>query len=200
LATYSTKQEWAILAKAVFMLFFLPPSRFWIPASMPFLHLGETVYQPLTTIKKMSGVQAGLLGEWYGKLAFFKKVRKSKAELWRRDVPVGVTAPDTLRRIDWGALLRYPVFIDNPRKRNGILAFSRKTGLGLAPGYPAPISSLSILDSSEKMRRLPGASACAEKLITLPNHQFVTRDAVNLTCALIAQTDSTSPGVDPQSI
>ncbi len=184
-ATYTIKDKLTLLVKAIAMLLFLPPSRFWIPMSIPSLRLGETIYDPDFFVKKMSGFQAGFMRDWHIRLRVQKRIRTEKALQWKKYIPLAVTDTDTLKRIDLGALIRYPIFVKDILDRKRILSFSRNVGLGISPGYPKPVSELPVIPDSEKERPLPGANTCAENLITIPNHRFVTSDVVELVTSLI---------------
>ena len=49
------------------------PSLFWFPKLMPFLKLGDTIYNLNYKIRKMSSFQAGLAKNWQYKLEVFQK-------------------------------------------------------------------------------------------------------------------------------
>ena len=56
------------LVEAAMMTVFLRPSLYWMPAALPFLGLGETVYETDFTLARLSGAQAGLLRDWRERL------------------------------------------------------------------------------------------------------------------------------------
>jgi dTDP-4-amino-4,6-dideoxygalactose transaminase len=68
--------------KIISLTIFLHPVLFWIPKSIPFLKLGETIYDPEFEIKKMSLFQAGLARDWKNKLKKFKKTRALRSKQW----------------------------------------------------------------------------------------------------------------------
>lgn len=55
---------------------FMHPLLFWIPKSLPFLHLGETKFHKRFSIYKMSSFQAGLSRNWIKKLEGLMQTRK----------------------------------------------------------------------------------------------------------------------------
>ncbi|MFP4418756.1 MAG: DegT/DnrJ/EryC1/StrS family aminotransferase [Chitinispirillaceae bacterium] len=178
LSAYSIRDKTAVIVKAFLMTAFLPPSRYWVPMGLPFLRLGETIYTPLSFVKKMSGAQAGLMADWPRKLSMLKSIRKRNAEEWMQHIPPAVT--DTFKDLDLGALIRYPTYVSDKQIRQNLLSFSSKTGLGLRSGYPSPISSLPSVSNHTTVQRFAGAQTCCDHLVTLPNHQYVTRDTFAL--------------------
>ena len=54
--------------ESFFMASFMPPSRYWLPASLPFLKLGRSSYDPSFPIADMSGFQAALLEQLFPSL------------------------------------------------------------------------------------------------------------------------------------
>ena len=57
------------LAKLAFMAIFIRPRLYWIPNAMPFLRLGQTIFPKSVAVKRLSGMQAGLLHDWRQQLS-----------------------------------------------------------------------------------------------------------------------------------
>jgi hypothetical protein len=58
------------------------PNLFWLPMSLPFLGIGETVYNPVFPMSKMSPFQAGLARGWKKKLTEFRTIRARNTQRW----------------------------------------------------------------------------------------------------------------------
>src|SRR4029079_137491 len=80
-------QSVTALAEAVALSIFLRPSLYRIPASVPGLHLGETVYSVDFAMQRMSGAQAGLLKHWRVRLTEWNRARHENVSYFRRAVP-----------------------------------------------------------------------------------------------------------------
>ena len=75
------------LAEAAVLAVFLRPSLYRIPASVPGLHLGETIYSVDFALQRMSGAQAGLLKHWRVRLAEWNAARRDNVSYFRSVVP-----------------------------------------------------------------------------------------------------------------
>ncbi len=166
LARASSAKDLAI-AKASWMLG--RPSLYGIPASIPALHLGETVYHDAGEPKRMSRGAVALL---YRTLPAMHKVadrRRANAFLLR-DASAQSRHVSEVRAVDGGesGYLRFPVLLRNEVKD--------EPTLGIARGYPRPLSlepeiQPCIVGSKEPLH---GAYEVAERLVTLPTHHMVT--------------------------
>jgi perosamine synthetase len=57
------------LARLLVLTAFIRPCLYWIPAALPWLKLGETIYPAAIPIARLSGIKAGLLRNWRRRLA-----------------------------------------------------------------------------------------------------------------------------------
>lgn len=143
---------------------FIRPSFYWMPASMPFLHLGETIFPKSVTLQRMSGLEAGVLRHWRRRLRESAHVRTRTALSFGRRLGIAWTpAP----------YLRLPIFAPSPAEKRALLARSRRLGLGLSGGYPSSI------DLVPEVREWAGGASCptarrvAEHLVTVPVHHWL---------------------------
>ncbi len=162
----------AIYALAITIL--QHPILFWLPNSLSFLKLGQTIYAPSFAILKFTAFQAGLAYGWQQKLAQFKDIRK-------RNVADLTVILDDLRQVHYGRnqgealnLIRLPWHIKSQSLRLKILEKSRQFGLGIAAIYPFPISQIPSLKKDFQPEAYPVAESCTRTLVTLPVHPFVT--------------------------
>ena len=155
------------LARLVVMTAFIRPRLYWLPLALPFLRLGQTVYPRDIAITRLSGMQAGLLRGWQGRLA---RSNRTRAE----------TATDFSRRLRLPLphgprpYLRLPLLAATPAERDRMVARSQERGLGLSVAYPTPINEIPDLRAVFNGARFPSARRVADSLLTLPTHHWLS--------------------------
>ena len=145
------------------------PSIYGIPASIPSLHLGETVYHEAQEPRGMSRAAVTLLDRTLSGMRRTVRERQANASILR-DAADQSRNLDTVRAIETGesGYLRFPVLLrDDPRDNSA---------LGIARGYPRPLSldpqmQPCLIASQEPLH---GAHELARRLVTLPTHHMVT--------------------------
>jgi perosamine synthetase len=145
------------------------PSIYGIPASIPSLHLGETVYHDAGEPRGMSRAAVTLLDRTLRGMRRAARARQANASILR-DAADQSRNIDTVRAIETGesGYLRFPVLLrDDPRDN---------VALGIARGYPNPLSlepqiQPCLIASHEPLH---GAHELARRLVTLPTHHMVT--------------------------
>jgi perosamine synthetase len=166
-------------ALAVALALLNHPAIYRLPASLPWLRLGETIYRPVTAPAELSATAAVLAARSREAAEREVAVRRRNAAMllgglrgrpgFHPIVPVDGSAP---------AYLRLPV-----RLRGGLAALGdphRARWLGIAPGYPAPLSALAPLRAHMvQSQTLPGAAELARTLITLPTHSRLRDDELS---------------------
>lgn len=150
------------------------PGMFWLPRALPFLRLGETVYDPGFPIRQLSGFQAGLSRGWQMQLATSWGQRRKNTEVWLETLPAGLFRPKLPDQQP--SLLRFPVVCVDEAQRKSVLKISDRDGLGLAPGYPDSIAGIPALKASFASERYPVARRMARQLLTLPVHSYVSSE------------------------
>jgi perosamine synthetase len=145
------------------------PSIYGIPASIPSLHLGETVYHDAAEPRRMSRAAVILLDRTLPGMRRAASARQATA-LILLDAADQSRNIETVRAIETGesGYLRFPVMLrDDPRDN---------VALGIARGYPNPLSlepqiQPCLIASHEPLH---GAHELARRLVTLPTHHMVT--------------------------
>lgn len=152
---------------------FMRPLFFWFPKSLPFLKLGETVFDPDFEIRKICGFQAGLLTNWKNKLLQVSQDRKKNVMLWQRFFEK--YHPDNLSWINGNEdlLIRFPVWVKDDGKREQLLLAGETQGLGISRSYPDSINHIPELEKLIDFPECVKASETAYQLVTLPVHSFV---------------------------
>jgi dTDP-4-amino-4,6-dideoxygalactose transaminase len=160
----------------------IAPRLYWLPHSLPFLHLGETRYQPLSAIEAMDPLRQALLA--------------TNVAAYRADDMAAQTAlAGMLKGLDGAAgelidlprvcrvpaqrpLLRYPLLVE-AAARERLYGELRRRGLGPSTMYPAPLPGIAGLETVlAGQGPFPAAEAFAARILTLPTHQRVSGDDI----------------------
>lgn len=166
----------AARARAMLHRFFFHPERYAIPASLPFLQIGKTVYEENFSIQRIDGFSASLASRLLEDLDGRADSRRETAAHYDRLIQ-GIPSIRRIRPLDRGipVYIRYPVLV--PPDRRAILLQSCRR-LGVAEGYPKPIHEIPGLPA-ERIRMtapLPGAEEIARSLVTFPTHPLVREE------------------------
>jgi dTDP-4-amino-4,6-dideoxygalactose transaminase len=170
-------QQLTFQLKAALYNRMISPRLYWLPQAMPFLHLGETRYRPLTSIKGMDRLRLSMLPAnvkvYRGNS--LKTQEKLVAMLGDLDLEVcGITdLPNACKIAEGRRLLRYPLLVE-PGTRDQLYDELHRFGLGPSLMYPTVLPKISGLGSILQSQGVfPAASSFAERLLTLPTHQQV---------------------------
>jgi dTDP-4-amino-4,6-dideoxygalactose transaminase len=155
-------------------LLFSNPRFYWIPESLPFLHLGETIFEPDFGMSKGLRFPALILSELMALAEEEQETRKRNSAWYSEQFKDS----SHIRKPPKGAFpyLRYPLILEQSGLRDSIVKDLKRHGAGAARLYPCPLNELpglrEILQDSavyENSRKL------SENLITLPVHSGVTQ-------------------------
>jgi perosamine synthetase len=155
------------LLEAVALWGFLRPSLYWLPASLPFIGLGETVYSTNFSIQRLSGAQAGLLRRWQARLTQANSARESRVTALR-DRVAGIRIPAH------APCIRLPLVCASREERDRLYAESRQQGLGFSLMYPTTVGQVPEMRRFAGSQRFPGAERLADCLLTIPVHPLVS--------------------------
>jgi perosamine synthetase len=157
----------------VMMRFFIHPLLYWLPAGLPFLRLGETVFYTDFPMYRMDEVRAHQLQGWERRLTLANQKRAARAgwlidglDLHRKDIKP-ITEKEAI-------YLRLPVMVRDRETKEMVCRQSREVGAGLSPNYPATIQEIPELAGRLAGRKFAGAQEVVDRLVTLPTHLFVT--------------------------
>jgi dTDP-4-amino-4,6-dideoxygalactose transaminase len=156
--------------KIIAMNIFIHPSLYWIPVGMPFLKLGETFFHKDFPVERLSSVQGGLGRGWKRRLKKSTDGRIKKASMLCRRLGSIKGTNDNSLTIPY---LRLPVIVNNQDRKERICSVSYEKGLGIARMYPTPINEIREIQDQFKGLTFPSAKFVAERLITIPTHEFV---------------------------
>ncbi len=178
LSRYGMASLLALIFKATALVLLIRPWLFWLPRSLPFLKLGETLFDPGIAIRRMSSFQAGLARNWRHKLQEMREVRSRNVTRWI--AAIGAVGQDGSLLFN-GRLLglpRLPLRIKATAARESLLHESAVRGLGIMPAYPTSIAAIPELKGTFGDAAFPVAERCARELVTLPTHEYLTEDDV----------------------
>jgi perosamine synthetase len=162
--SWETLKDFAAL---LFMILFIRPRLYWIPAALPFLRLGTTEFPRTIRVRRMSGFKAGLLRNWRRHLVRSNEARSAAAaDLGDR------------MRIRWSAgsarpLLRLPILTSSPHEKQRIYLAAKARGLGVSVAYPTSIDEIPEMRQALDGRTFPSATSVASRLVTMPTHQWL---------------------------
>ena len=168
-------------AAAVWLL--ARPAVYGLVARLPFLRLGETIYRKPRPSSGIPRAAVGILSRTLEESEREAGIRKTNAsELIEhiRTRPGRLTPVQPPIGSDPG-YLRLPVLLP---ARMVDAAPSAARRLGIASGYPSPLSRLEscrlICDNLDES--FPGAESLAVRLVTLPTHSLLRPDDVEALC------------------
>jgi len=155
----------------------ISPRLYWIPQSLPFLHLGETRFHSLSSIdaidtERLARLPTNVCAYQIDDMKAQKGLASMLAELDLSTKGVidlsAVCEIPTNRR-----LLRYPLLV-NAKARDGFYAELRRRGLGSSGMYPATLPGIAGLrELLAGQGPFPAAEAFAARILTLPTHNRV---------------------------
>jgi len=176
-----------VILNAAALMVLIHPRFFWVPRSLPFLKLGETLFEPHFSILRMSSFQAGLTRNWRAKLEILRDVRKEKVNRWITVLQAGRIYGSHFLNGQALGLLRFPLRIADRTKREALLRESAGRGLGIMPVYPTSINAIPELKGKLEGGTFPVAESCARELVTLPTHGYLTEDDVSKIGRLVSR-------------
>jgi len=165
-----------LIVNALFLALFIYPRLYWFPKGLPFLKIGETIYDDGFDLRRLSAFQAGLAKGWRGKLEFLKQTRRKRAlnflaiSHWNgfySYVSDSRELPD---------LLRFPILLRKTRMKNNPAYRKAMDSCGIVPSYPTSIQDIEELRDRFKGEKYPGADQVSAHLVTLPVHSLVSEE------------------------
>ena len=157
-------------ATIALMALFIRPRLYWLPAALPFLRLGQTIFPKDVSLKRLSGMKAGVLREWRTRLSESNRIRSEATAYFSQRLSIGpVNGPAH-------PYLRLPILAATPAERDRIYSLSQRRGLGLSVAYPTPINEIPEISGAFNGQRFPSARRVAEQLLTIPVHHWLSDD------------------------
>ena len=184
---YTPSQILTLALKAVALSVFVHPWLHWLPRSLPFLKLGETLFESDFPILRMSPFQAGLARNWQVRLSRLRQSRSQVVSWWDNLLADFGSQVTTFKKTNPLALIRMPISVKDVISRRALLRESESYGLGIMPAYPLAINLLPELSATMNAERFPVAEEYARNLLTLPTHPYVRPKDVHAVHGLFAR-------------
>jgi dTDP-4-amino-4,6-dideoxygalactose transaminase len=168
------------------------PGLYRVPAGIPALALGETLYRDPVPPTTISAVGAAVVEQTWRTQADEPLRRRrtaarltqllEAASLFQTVVPIAGAEPG------W---LRYPILAPDITRTDSRMRASR--ALGVMPGYPRALETLPALPEPRPRLPLPGAARLAAELWTLPTHSLVAENDLERLGGWLAAMDQPEP-------
>lgn len=166
------------------MTILIRPWAYWLPAGLPFLGLGETLYDPTFSIRRLDGLRAGFLKTWRRRLEDSNEDRARHVDLYLSSFCQEEVQLDPIR-LPGIAYLRLPVVMPSVTDKQELCTAGKDLGLGVSALYPTSVSDISELKARFQGQQYPGADILADRLITLPVHHYVDERDVTRICEVL---------------
>lgn len=167
-----------ILLKSALYNLMIDPRLYWLPDTLPFLHLGQTRYHALSGILAMDSTRQQLLPvnveNYQARTLDIQQSIRDMIEQWVSEKPGGVIdLPGACHLDSAQACLRYPVLV-NADRRERLLKRLGREGLGGSMMYPSPLPDIAGVKSVfQDENSYPHAREFSRRIVTLPTHSQV---------------------------
>jgi dTDP-4-amino-4,6-dideoxygalactose transaminase len=160
------------------------PELYMLPASLPWLKIGASIFDPDYGVSNFTPFQASLAARAFKDIGGINARRAAKADLYSRELQkIPLAAPVLPQPGSRPIYLRYPV-LPAPELRlpaaDGLslhqaLPEKKSRRLGLSPGFPLALCDIPDLAPHLDLdgQNYPGARFLARNLVTLPTHDQV---------------------------
>jgi dTDP-4-amino-4,6-dideoxygalactose transaminase len=190
LPTATPVHEVITLGTLLLLSWFIRPGLYWLPAGLPFLRLGETIFHEDFPVRWLSEFEARVLERWRDRLLALEAARRELSEFYFTHLDgLSDASPDIdaqpVRLARQIPLLRFPILLGDPADRRRLLFASQGRALGMSEMYPATVAAIPQLSGLLSETSLPRAEAVAARLVTLPTHPLVSREDRAQICALV---------------
>lgn len=167
--------------KVVLQNWFIRPFLFWIPAGIPMLKIGETLFHVEFPIQRLSGSASGLMWNWRERLRLNNDLRRTNGTFFAQRFGRGEGIKTNI------PFLRLPVLAASPAQKASLMSRAEARELGLSGMYPKGIDSVEELQGLFDGRVCAAAQDVADRLVTIPTHYLLTDDDRERICSLVGK-------------
>jgi perosamine synthetase len=172
----SLAMETFLIAKIALASLLLRPNLFWIPDRMPFLHLGETLFDPDFSMGRLTSLQNCLGAVLVDRLTELNERRAAIAgQIAEAAIVASAFEVPGYQRGATRCYLRVPLLARNRTHRDVAIAVIKKAGIKAAVMYPSTVNKISGIDKYVRndIKIFPAAEQVVERLVALPTHGYV---------------------------
>lgn len=154
----------------------LYPRAYWLPATLPFLGLGETSYNENFGISRLGSFQLAAAGVNVDQLDTNNRTRKKNAQLLiealESDQRYTIAG---YRDRSLPVYLRLPLLCKDRNLRDKALQSLRKNGIQASGMYPSIIVVIPAIESEfdKTAQDFPGGEKIVDRLLVLPTHPYL---------------------------
>ncbi len=160
---------------------FLRPGLYWIPAKLPFLQLGETIFDPDYDLSELSGIQQAMSAMMFAELSRLNSKRRENAiRIGRALIGTGKYEIPGFDEDDCPAYIRLPVICTDKKWRDQAISDLKKQGIIATTMYPSGIHEISgiIQHLVSDMDDYPGTRTVTNRLLTIPTHPLLKQSHI----------------------
>ncbi len=183
--------ELAVFIKMGLYGVFLRPWLYWLPEIIPFLGIGETIFDEKFGTRDLTKIQSSAA------IIQFERLEKLNAERIKNSQMLAQALNKSAcfqipgyKSTACPAYLRFPLLVKEQSRRNDLIKALRRSGIAATTMYPSTISNIRHIDKylANVQREFPGAQYVVDRLITLPTHSFVSeRDIQKIIACLLKE-------------
>lgn len=178
LKPYRASEIIPLFLYAIALKVLIHPMTYWLPRGLPFLRLGETIYNPNFRMRKLSNFQSGLSIDWLEQIEILRTIRKKNAMFWREKTGSLCTSLVQENK-ELPDMLRFPIKVPDKEVRARVMKDAEQFGLGVAYGYPDAVAGIRELSERFMGQSYPQAMTMAKQLVTLPMHSLLNKKDLN---------------------
>jgi perosamine synthetase len=168
--------ECSSILTGIALSLFLHPERYAVPARLPFLNLGASVFDPDFRIARLSNVNAEVGRRAFLCLDRYNEIRIRNARLLNDNLcdneSLRIPKSDVPGQ---SVYLRFPIVFPRKEVRRRVFWILNRRRLGASRSYPVPLNEIPgfrmYLCAEDDY---PGAKFVADRILTLPTHPYVT--------------------------
>ncbi len=190
LPTFGAFAEFSVWTKMLVYSLLLRPRCYWLPNLLPFLGLGETIYDADFSASKLSRLQK-TAGEFLlPRLAALNEARRATGQTLAEAISAieGLAVPG-FSTDHCPIYLRLPVLAPDRNARDRLVKRVRQSGIMASTMYPSTIRDIPGIESrlASDDNDFPGARQIVDRLFTLPTHPYVRERDINRIIACLKE-------------
>jgi dTDP-4-amino-4,6-dideoxygalactose transaminase len=174
-----------VLQAMIYALFF-HPRLYWIARLMPFLKLGKTIFDPDFQVRHIHPFTCALGTILFDRLPRIIMARRQKAGMLLQAL-AHVADLVLAGSQESECLIRFPFVMENHEQRERALSRLVRCGLGATSMYEAPLHIFRDTKRYFPGAVFPNAQSFAERILTLPLHEFVAVRDIGVMSSIISQ-------------